>query len=117
MDPTGQTMLAPQIPQMFTPNSWDNHEAHVQYHNMYRKSQEFFVAPDSVKMIFEMHVQQHQMALMGGVASTALSPDGQPSEPVPVEGGQPQDVNAEDPNAPGGETAAPSNTQPPEQGN
>jgi hypothetical protein len=117
MDPTGQTMLPPQIPQMFTPNSWDNHEAHIQYHNMYRKSQEFFVANDAVKMIFEQHVQMHQAALAGGIMPTALSADGQPTDPVPVEGGQPQDPNAVDPNAPGGETAAPSNTQPPNQGN
>lgn len=117
MDPTGQTMLPPQIPRMFTPNSFDNHEAHIQYHNLYRKSQEFFVAPEAVKMLFEMHVQQHQMALMGGVAPTALSVDGQPDMPIPADngGGQPP---TEDPNAvPGGNTATPSNTQPPEQGN
>lgn len=44
-------------------NSWDNHEAHIQFHNMYRKTQEFELLSDSHKQAFEMHVQAHQMAL------------------------------------------------------
>lgn len=45
-------------------NSWDNHEAHIQYHNMFRKTQEFELLPDEVKQAFELHVQMHQMALI-----------------------------------------------------
>jgi hypothetical protein len=118
-DPMTGAPVGPQVPKQFLPNTFDNHEAHIMHHNQYRKSQEFSVAPDVVKQLFEYHVQLHQMALMGGVAPTATSPDGQPGEAVPVEGGQ--DPNAQDPNAapppPGGETSTPSNTQPPGQGN
>jgi Bacteriophage head to tail connecting protein len=117
VDPVTGQELPPQIPQMFTANSYDNHAAHVQYHNNYRKSQEFALASDTVKTLFEMHVNMHQQALMLGYAPTAGSVDGQPQEVIPPEG-QPQDDPNADPNAaPGGETATPSNTQPPEQGN
>lgn len=119
-DPMTGQPVGPQVPKQFLPNTFDNHEAHIMHHNQYRKSQEFSVAPDVVKQLFEYHVQLHQMALMGGIAPTATSPDGMPGQAVPVEGGQ--DPNAQqDPNAapppPGGETAAPSQTQPPGQGN
>lgn len=112
MDPmTGQQLL-PQIPTMFAPNSWDNHEAHIHYHNMYRKSQEFSSAPDVVKQLFEMHVNIHQQALAGGFAPTAGRPEGQPGQPI---GGQEQQMVPEE-QAAGGETVTPSQTQPPGQG-
>lgn len=44
-------------------NSWDNHEAHIQYHNQFRKTQEFEVLPPENKQEFELHIQTHQMAL------------------------------------------------------
>lgn len=113
MDPiTGQELM-PQIPQMFAPNSYDNHEAHINYHNLYRKSQEFTAAPDVVKQLFEMHVNLHQQALMGGFAPTAGQPQGQPGEPI---GGQEQEQVAPEEAAAGGETATASQTQPPGQG-
>jgi hypothetical protein len=56
----------PQIPQELMPNSWDNHEAHIHFHNQYRKTQEFENLPDHVKQIFEQHVAMHNQALMLG---------------------------------------------------
>jgi hypothetical protein len=120
IDPMTGQQLGPQVPQMFSPNSFDNHEAHVHYHNMYRKSQEFATAPEVVKQLFEMHVNLHQQALMGGVAPTAGSVDGQPGEPI---GGQQQQQidpatgQPAEPAPAGGNTSTPSNTQPPQQGN
>lgn len=43
-------------------NSWDNHEQHIQWHNHYRKSQEFELLSDIRKQAFELHVQLHQIA-------------------------------------------------------
>lgn len=116
IDPVTGQPLAPQIPQIFVPNSYDNHEAHIQFHNNYRKSQEFDQQPDIVKRIFEHHVMLHQVALMGGVAPTAGMMPGQQGAPFGGQQQQMQDPNAQQ-LAPGGETSQPSQTQPPQQGN
>lgn len=50
-------------------NSWDNHEAHIMWHNHFRKTQEFELLPDLNKQAFEMHVQLHQIALMANVVN------------------------------------------------
>lgn len=85
MNPMAQPqMLPPQLPPELMPNSWDNHEAHIFYHNQYRKSQEFESLPDHVKQIFEQHVNMHQQALQFGV---------QPAGGGGVIGGQQQLAN------------------------
>lgn len=80
-------------------NSWDNHEAHIHYHNQYRKSQSFEMLSEALKQNFELHVQAHQMALSmpqmgnaGLVANQELAPEGaSPTSgsmpPPPEEGG------------------------------
>lgn len=45
-------------------NSWDAHDQHIQFHNQYRKTQEFELLPEEVKEAFELHVQMHQMSMM-----------------------------------------------------
>lgn len=67
VDPaTGQpTAFLPPPPPPVPVNSWDNHQAHMEIHNKFRKSQTFEALPDNVKQIFEAHVQLHSMALMG----------------------------------------------------
>lgn len=59
-------------------NSWDNHEVHIQYHDMYRKSQEFEVLTEAQKQAMEMHVQTHRAALLGGM----VNKDGQALDEV-----------------------------------
>jgi hypothetical protein len=69
VDPnTGQPLVDqmgnPTEPPLIVPvNSYDAHQAHVQVHNNYRKSQEFEQLGPEVKALFEEHVNQHQMAL------------------------------------------------------
>jgi len=48
----------------FAPNTWDNHQAHIQTHDSFRKTSEFEMLPDEIKMMFEIHVQTHQQAVM-----------------------------------------------------
>jgi hypothetical protein len=110
MDPMTGQELPPQIPQIFMPHSYDNHEAHIAYHNNFRKTQEFEQSPDVVKQLFEQHVMLHQQALMGVNPAMGGPVVGGP-EPAMQEQGQ------EEPPPPGGETNTPSNTQPPGQGN
>lgn len=117
VDPLTGEQLPPQIPQMFLPNSFDNHEAHIQYHNMFRKSQEFDQAPQIVKQLFENHVMLHQYALMGGVSPGGVQMNGEQGAPIggpEQQAGAPTD--AQQAPAPGGETEAQSNTQPGGQG-
>jgi hypothetical protein len=114
---TGQE-IPPQIPQIFLPHSYDNHEAHIAHHNNFRKSQEFDAATDIVKQLFENHVMLHQYALMGGSAPSAGMMPGEQGPPI---GGQQQEQQAiqqqEQPPPAGGETKTESQTQPKGQGN
>ncbi len=76
-------------PLVILANSWDNHEMHIFYHNQFRKTQEFELLPQEVKIQFEQHVQMHQFALM----STMINASGQA---IPGTG---QDPAMQDPNA------------------
>lgn len=44
-------------------NTWDNHQVHIEVHNLFRKSQAFEILPELVKQQFEAHVQLHALAL------------------------------------------------------
>lgn len=59
-DPTGQPLGPPLIVPV---NTWDNHRAHIEYHNQFRKGQAFESLDPEVKQIFEEHVKQHIQAL------------------------------------------------------
>lgn len=64
---TGQQLNwdgTPFIPKPPIPvNSWDNHEAHIKWHNNFRKTQEFEQLSDLKKQALESHVQLHQAAM------------------------------------------------------
>lgn len=62
--PLQDQMGNPTEPPLIVPvNSYDAHQAHIEVHNTYRKSQEFEQLPPETKALFEEHVNQHQMAL------------------------------------------------------
>ena len=81
IDPnTGQPLMDqagnPTEPPLIVPvNSYDAHQAHIQTHNTYRKSQDFEQLSPQIKDLFEQHVNQHMMAL--GMI---------PGQPAPQEG-------------------------------
>lgn len=65
VDPnTGQIISTPKQPIMPT-NSWDNHQAHIEFHNRFRKTQQFELLPEVIQAVFEDHVQQHLQVLNG----------------------------------------------------
>jgi hypothetical protein len=115
MDPMTGQQIPPQVPQIFLPHSYDNHEAHILHHNNFRKSQEFDQAPDIVKQLFEHHVMLHQYSLMGGMAPTSGMMPGE--QGAPIGGQQAQAAPPAEPPPPGGETNTESQTQPQGQGN
>lgn len=78
IDPMTNEPWQPQPP--LPPNSWDNHEAHIHYHNQFRKTQQFELLDESIKQMFELHVQAHQMTLMMPQMGAA----GIVNEPVPA---------------------------------
>lgn len=78
-------------------NSWDDHQQHIQWHNHYRKSQEFELLDEVKKQGFELHVQLHQIAMMSQM-------QGFGGNVMPMAG---------DPN--GGQQGPPSNDEPPEE--
>lgn len=43
-------------------NDWDNHQVHIDIHNTFRKSQEFEMMDDQLKMMFQEHVDMHYVA-------------------------------------------------------
>jgi hypothetical protein len=101
-----QAQAATQAPPLIVPvNSYDNHQAHIEVHNNYRKGQEFENLSPEQKQLFEDHVNQHltAMGLMPGATPEAQASQQQQMMqmglgPVPPDssgmpGGQP------DPNA------------------
>lgn len=75
-------------------NSWDNHEAHIHFHNQFRKSQQFELLDESIKQAFELHVQAHQMALMMpqmGQAGIVANPELAQAPEEEVEGADPSE--------------------------
>lgn len=57
------------------PNTWDNHEVHIESHNKFRKGQQYENLPEETKMLFEAHVAAHQMTI-------GMNPAGQPLDPM-----------------------------------
>lgn len=88
--PFGQDeMGTPLMPPLLIPvNSWDNHMAHIEYHNQFRKGQTFETLSEEIKALFEAHVQQHIMA--AGIETVTQDPRaaaGLPPDPA-LESGQ-----------------------------
>ena len=55
---------APLMPPLIVPvNTWDNHQAHIEYHNQFRKGQSFEMLGEEQKQLFEAHVNSHIEAL------------------------------------------------------
>ena len=60
------------IPLIVPVNTWDNHPAHIEFHNRYRKGQAFETLAEDVKAIFEQHVQMHIQAM--GLETVTMDP-------------------------------------------
>lgn len=94
VDPmTGQPQTQPkQPPLIVSTNTWDNHEAHILYHNNYRKSQAFEMLPEETRQLFEAHVQEHIAAM--GMESVTMQPRAAaglpPMDPYSAAAGQDQ---------------------------
>lgn len=61
-------------------NDWDNHQVHLDIHNTFRKSQEFEMLPDELKVMFQEHCDTHYVATGQKAApGLPLMPMGDPS--------------------------------------
>lgn len=89
-------------------SSWDNHQVHVNFHNNFRKTQEFEALDDQVKMIFEQHVRTHEMQVQQAqMAQMQMQPGQEPNGPTnsaspPSPGGAPGQGPQEGPSEPPG---------------
>lgn len=93
MDPeTGQPLEAPLL---IPVNNFDNHEIHIEIHNNFRKSQSFDLLEDSVKELFNKHVEQHKLAMQTDMLQQMMSQipsDGTvPGVQAPTEEGAPEE--------------------------
>lgn len=106
VDPmTGQPMMQPKSPPLIIPtNTWDNHQAHILYHNNYRKSQAFEMLPESIKAVFEAHVNEHVQAM--GVETQTMQPRAAAGMP-PVDPYMMAEQGQPDPNIMGEGTKSP----------
>lgn len=94
-DVTGQ----PTEPPLIVPvNSFDNHAAHINTHNNYRKSQKYEDLAPEIKQLFEEHVNQHMQAL----GMPPGMPDPTTNQQIPMD--QSQDPNASATSSSGGNT-------------
>jgi hypothetical protein len=105
-DPMGQPLMPPL---MIPVNSWDNHQAHIEYHNKFRKGQSFELLGPETKALFEAHVQQHIVA--AGMETIT-------QDPRAAAGLPPDPTLGSDPNAPASDpnTGQPPGPQPMPQG-
>lgn len=71
-DPENPTMPMPAPSPPVPVNSWDNHAAHIEIHNKFRKSQTFEALTDEVKRIYEAHVQLHQMEMQNAMMQNPM---------------------------------------------
>lgn len=44
-------------------NTWDNHQAHIDAHNRFRKTEQFELLPPETQVLYEQHVKLHQTAM------------------------------------------------------
>lgn len=84
-------------------NSWDNHQAHIQEHNNFRKRQAYEMLPEEAQEVFERHVQMH-VQMSGGQLGYDLDPgDDIPAEldpdiaEIPLGMGNPEEQPGEPP--------------------
>jgi hypothetical protein len=84
------------MPPIIVPvNSWDNHKAHIEYHNRFRKGQAFEQLPPFAKDLIEEHVQQHIEALgMETITQEPRQAAGLPPIPLDSEGEETDDSGA-----------------------
>lgn len=102
MDETGQPQMQPkQPPLIVSVNSYDNHQAHILYHNNYRKSQAFEMLEEETRQLFEAHVNEHLAAI--GQETVTMNPRAAaglpPTDPymAAAEQGQPQQNGSQPP--------------------
>jgi hypothetical protein len=94
VDPnTGQIISTPKQPIMPT-NSWDNHQAHIEFHNRFRKTQQFELLPEVIQAVFEDHVQQHLQVLNGVNPMNTAQPVAPDMQQADQTGAAPQDQQA-----------------------
>lgn len=87
-------------------NSYDNHEAHIQWHNQYRKTEEFEILSDAHKKAFELHVQLHQLAIQTNQVNMG-------GQIIQQNGGQPGDTGGGDPSLMGPQGGGPAGASDP----
>lgn len=64
IDPvTGESLDANTPPPVVTPNSFDNHQVHIEVHQQFQRSQAYEFLPDSIKVQFEQHVELHKQMM------------------------------------------------------
>lgn len=91
----------PVFPLLVPVNQWDNHPAHVEEHNNYRKSAAYEQLDDVQKGLFEEHVRQHvEQIVLGSMAGPPMMgpeeqgtmeqqpPMGPPEQEAPGFGGE-----------------------------
>ena len=65
---TGEPIIDPAsgMPSMYnvTVNPYDNHEAHIQEHQSYQKTQEYEMLDPKIQDIIQQHVDEHKMEIM-----------------------------------------------------
>jgi len=95
VDPTSPMgEMLPPPPPPIPVNSWDNHMAHIEIHNNFRKSQTFEALPEPTQQIFEAHVQQHMM--MSAPPPMPGQMPGEPTNMPPEEGGPPPNLPSQE---------------------
>lgn len=86
-------------------NTWDNHQAHIDAHNRFRKTEQFELLPPSSQALYEKHVTLHQTAQASQTQAQQMD---QMKTQMLAQGGSPLDNGpAQAPAAPPGQLTLP----------
>ena len=86
-DPSGQP-IGLTVPPVVPVNAWDNHAAHIEIHNRFRKSQSFETLDPAAKAEFQKHIAMHEAALQQKMMQQAMMAQQQQTPALPQGGAE-----------------------------
>ena len=95
MEPQAAMLAAQYDMSVLTVNDWDNHEAHIEEHNNFRKGQEFEGLPPEIQEEFARHIAQHEQMMQEAMFNQIMKDQMQGVDPEQMAEDPSVDPNAE----------------------
>lgn len=86
----------PQSPLVLQVRDFHDHETHIYYHNLYRKSAEYDKLPPPLQMVIDNHVNEHMQALQAPMIAQQQAQEAQIQQQQEAEKEQQAELQAKD---------------------